>query len=481
MFVCPYSLPKDQDCHELWSKRRKKSMREASKQDQPSAGHPPAHATNSATNKPGFNNHHHRTAAAAPKFPPMVPAPVAAPPTVSKSNNSQGDNKPPEHVSSGSYTKPHHLSQGGSMLSRGDGVSSKGSSASAFGYTSLSAKVDVIPGLDFTGDPMSHDPPKQQVAPPVDKTPPQEGTSSMHRQLALMLQMLQSNVGGRSKLSIDDLASTLKVPIDSSTKALLDNLSSQLYVATKPSDEESPVDSSRGRVAPETIGDNVYRGVSSSSRPYEPDSFPSRFHNPEPPAAAGSFAKQSSGGSTGSGSDQNAGIKAALAQLLTDKGVSVKLGANSFSGGATSPKVSNRGDGAVVKDAGPRGERLYSQQTSFDSHMSVSDDAHVDSNYGSMTGTTGPPVETMSVRAKVQNFFERSDDGKRQTNPAPQTHLFPIVQHGSHPTASPAMPGGSYMGSGRSSNAPKGILKSSYHGSGGSKGGMWELSGVGKK
>ena len=461
--VCPCSLPKDQDCHELWSKRRKKSMREANKQDQPAA----AHATNSAANKPGFNNHHR--AAPGSKFPPMV-APVAAPPAMAKSNNSQGD-KGAEHISSGSYTKSHHLSQGGSMLSRGDGVS-KGS-VSAFGYTSLSQKVDVIPGLDFTGDPMSHDTPKPHVVPPaVDATPPQEGAKSMHRQLALMLQMLQSNVGGRSKLSIDDLASTLKVPIDSSTKALLDNLSSQLFVSTKPSDQASPVDSSRGRIAPESIGDhsNVYHGV--PSRPYETDSFPSRFHNPEPPATGSSFTNQSGSASSGSAPDQNAGIKAALVQLLTNKGVSVKLGANSFSG-ATSPKVSNRGDGAAAKEKGPRGERLYSQQTSYDSHMSVSDDALVDSNYhvGSLSGATGPPVETMSVRAKVQNFFERSDDGTRQTNPAPQTHLFPIVQHASNPTVSRDIPGSSYMVSGRSSKAPKGILKSSYHGSG-SKGGM---------
>ena len=28
-----FSLPRDQDCHELWSKRRKKSMREAAKGD----------------------------------------------------------------------------------------------------------------------------------------------------------------------------------------------------------------------------------------------------------------------------------------------------------------------------------------------------------------------------------------------------------------------------------------------------------------
>ena len=471
-------------------------MREAQKQDQPSSAHPSgahpsgAHppAANSAANKPGFNNHHR----GAPKFPHADAAVVA--PSVTKPVNSQSD-KGPEHISSGSYAKSHHLPPGGSApgLSSGDGIN-KSSASSLGGYTSLSGKVDVIPGLDFTGDPMSHDPPRQHmepkamVAPSMPSVPAQsqDGTRTVHKNMAMMLQLLQSSVGSNKKLSIDELAATLKVPIDANTRMLLENLSGQLLVATKPSEEPSPVDTSHGRIPPEpTEHAPMYQDV--TSHQYQPQDgamgYPSRNHDLEPVATGGAFAKQPDGASIGGAQDKNAGIKAALAQLLAQQGVTVKLGAKSFapSGnpGSTSPRatrvMSDRGDGAATKGLAqvPRGERLYSQQTSYGSQMSISEgnsnsppgggNFHGGSLGG---GAPAPPAETMSVRAKVQSFFEKSDQPPRhaapQKPPTPQPHIFPIVGHETHPRHPP---GGSYMGGGGSS-APRGILKGHFHGAG---------------
>ena len=466
-------------------------MREAQKQDQPSSAHPTgshpsgAHppAANSAANKSGFNNHHR----GAPKFPHADAAAVA--PSVAKPVNSQSD-KGPDHISSGSYAKSHHLPPGGSApgLSSGDGVN-KSSASSLGGYTSLSGKVDVIPGLDFTGDPMSHDLPRQHMDPkPVPSVPAQaqDGTRSVHKNMAMMLQLLQSSVGSNKKLSIDELAATLKVPIDSNTRMLLENLSGQLLVATNPPEQPSPVDTSLGRNPPEpTEPAPMYQDV--TSHQYQPPDgamgYPNRNHDLELVASGGAFAKQPDGASVGGAQDKNAGIKAALAQLLAQQGVTVKLGATSFapSGkpGATSPRatrvMSDRGDGAATKGLAqvPRGERLYSQQTSYGSQMSISEgNSNSPPGGGNFHGgplgggAPAPPAETMSVRAKVQSFFEKSDQPPRhaapQKPPTPQPHIFPIVGHETHPRHPP---GGGYMGGGGSS-APRGILKGHFHGAG---------------
>lgn len=453
-------------------------MREAMKQDQPSSAHPPT--GNSAANKPGFNNHHR----AAPKFPHTDAAAVA--PAVPKSNNSQSDKGPDHHISSGSYAKSHHLPLGGAApgLSSGDGVS-KSSTGSLSGYTSLLGKVDVIPGLDFTGDPMSHDTPEVVPSAPAVATaaPSQDGTRMVHTNLAMMLQMLQSNVGGQNKLSIDELAATLKVPIDANTRTLLENLSGQLLVATKPSDQPRSADPGLDRNALEAKVDHYY-DASSSSHPYQPPDgamcFSSTNHDLE--ACGGMFTQQPA-------SDENAGIKAALAQLLTQKGITVKLGAKSFvpssNPGAMSPKatrlVSDRGDGTATKGSGLRGERLYSQQTSYGSQMSISEgnsnSPPVGGNFHPSSlggGALAPPAETMSVRAKVQSFFEKSDQPQHhqvapQKPTTSQPHIFPIVGHSANSRLPSTMSASSYLGRGGTS-APRGILKGNNFQGTGSKG-----------
>ncbi len=341
----PFSLPHDQDCHELWSKRRKKSMREALKIE---------HGSGSGS---GSKTDARRSA---------PPEPPSAKPGLTTSASTS------------------------SLPSKGD--SKKG----------LIKDGEKIHGLDESK--------KDESAATLVAGSRKGGGSNpdMQKQLA----EVSSLVSASGKCTTNLLAHKLNVPFNPSTQKLLEHLQMQLLLQaaaektssgstmTKmpPEPRRSHSDVPKAALIP-TIGDRTLHMVS------DPGS---------------SSSQRSAKG------DAHAGVKAALAQLLAQSGVRVQ-GAATKTRKEFSESSHHKHRSSKESDPGTR-DRKYSQQTSYTTNMSISEESNSplqatapkrDYSHkqpppqaGGDLGLTGKAAETMSVKAKVQNFFERCDDPK---------------------------------------------------------------------
>ena len=196
----------------------------------------------------------------------------------------------------------------------------------------------------------------------------------------------------------------LNVPVDDSTKDLLESLSVQLLMAKAvqniPSGPETPAMPLTGPPAVEV--QQPTRDVDYRRKPAPPpEAGFSGLGSVQPPQTYDDNSHSQSS------MDKNAGVKAALAQLLTQQGVSVSIG------GSTVPTNSSP-------------DRRLSHQASFSSAMSIgTEDSQDDDNFRPKPG--GLPAETTTLDTKMQDFFDSSRPPPPAGMSSRDQPLFPIV------------------------------------------------------
>jgi len=243
-------LPKDQDCHELWSKKRKKSMREAAKSEDfhsLSKGQS-SHASMSRSSLEANRSLQRNTGTSAGKVEkqdtkgsstsqPVVPKKEKDQSTTSSgplSRNSSSSDLTKKEIpvkSSGSVNLFSKETEKIPGLDFGDvkdeDSQSPGNNSSATTNSSSSTKLPGnVKGGKNTSSPAKK-PPKEGHG-GSDKKKPDEGSTpqqNVQQQLASLMSVIQAKQGN---VSVDDLAKTLKIPLEAKTRQLLENLSSQL-------------------------------------------------------------------------------------------------------------------------------------------------------------------------------------------------------------------------------------------------------------
>ena len=420
IFVC--SLPKDQDCHELWCKRRKRSMREAAKQGQDVSSLKQAtSAGQSSSSQPGSggatSNKAERRSAGLVEKDGRPPEPASAPPSSSSSS---------------------HKSSVGIL-----GVAPTTNITTTSTTTSSATYKEVIPGLDFPHSAAAQEeverkvlqPPEpaellpiipKQYRPPEPPEPEECGIGADHdqSQLAGLVKLLQAKQGGMNAVQ---LSQVLNIPLDGTTKQLLENLSMQL----------------------------VLGGSSQRSQSVTP-----QFYNEDSCDSLGGFGgyRGGYGGSDsrmereGRGSDSGAGVKVALAQLLRSQGLSVTIGGvTSGSSQTNRPNQSifssnNQPSLPHMHAAGfprgaesvhqPMGDVDYRELTNRgrphsggmrhpgDQGQDYGDRYRDTARYGRGDVPKVPNTDLMPLQMKVQNYLDNYSDGPGGT------HNTPNRQHG---------------------------------------------------
>ena len=403
-----FSLPRDQDCHELWSKRRKKGRREAKKQEQ-LQGNPSRDLSKVVDQR-------------------CIPASVEPPPTAAKfSRVDEGD-------SSGGSIKGLHRSESSASLTSKSGV----------GLFASTKDVDSIPGLDLGNG--SEEQGNGNVSnsgscggrPSGPKGTGPQNLSGIQKQLLELAQLLQEKHG---RMSTAQLANALNVPLDASTGRLLENLNVQLTMAVSRDSEkrdspDNPTHVNVGMTHPDSnvgLGPGLGPGPGPHSKPglsgaysggyegkrktTEVPSFPGEFDSRKPNQDPGFQHQVDSGGGSsvksgrvaeekggpGSG-DGNAGVKAALAKLLAQQGI--RVSGSMLKGGTRAPLGTTTtsttiGDGAV--HFGPSGEAPYRSERDR-------------SRYGGSSGRYDREPPSHSDAHGLRDSFETARSDK-----APQT------------------------------------------------------------
>ncbi|XP_013391928.1 cyclin-dependent kinase 12 isoform X3 [Lingula anatina] len=310
--IPPPDLPKDKDCHELWSKKRKKSMKEA-QQKQAAA----EQASQGSKSKPSSDQKSDETSQSKYLFPilkdsaekPRKEAEKRTAPTEEKDNLDKTESKVVK-----------------SLKSSG-------------GFLGIGKDNEKIPGFDLgtTSKPGSDPAPSLLQQPPAALTQPpvakqQQGalasavdnaSESVQSKLAGLAALLQTREG----LSVAQLAQLLNVPLDGATSVLLENLNMQLLLAAaaKQAQEKPPPPPPEGAdVISDATNSSLYSGGVQQGAGFgtvrgEPDIGSAKPHS----------------------GDGNAGVKAALAQLLTQRGIPVTMG--NSSGGSSGGDISAPG------------------------------------------------------------------------------------------------------------------------------------------
>ncbi|XP_064648634.1 cyclin-dependent kinase 12-like isoform X2 [Lineus longissimus] len=401
--IPPPDFPRDQDCHELWCKKRKKSMREAAKQaEQQSMGlsgkqgsMPPSllkPAVKEDMRRPRSKERDISRSKSEPRddYKPMPTKASLGIGTFSKDQESiPGLGTPPMFQDSSNHETPGL-----------DAVSSAGS----FKTDSRHATPTTLreEGKGLRGGP-KHGQEQKRTSTPDPKQPghmsqsQQKGrTDSPHKrgqghsesqqkkgqgqpstsvkdvvtdsptvqnQLESLGQLMQADSKGPS---VSKLAQVLKVPVDTTTAQLLENLNQQLLLAAAVKNAQSQ---------------EKQMTSAASSKPVEQkfDAYSSQQIKNTASEALSALSGNAEGG--------NAGVKAALAQLLSQQGIHVSLGENrNESRDSTDmgeepmdidPSVSyTQGDDSMSQDAAQGFSRAdsagYSHVGGIDIHHSVS-------------------------------------------------------------------------------------------------------------
>ncbi|XP_062574759.1 cyclin-dependent kinase 13-like [Saccostrea cucullata] len=282
MRIPPPDLPKDQDCHEMWCKNRKKHLKEAQKRGEDTSS---AQSSTTKVASSGSNSSIGKTEGKDTRR------------SVSSDRTLPAKTKPPMTGANSTNKTPVGI------FNRKDKVG--GASG--------------IPGLDVAGK-------EQQVeAPPADSEV-KEAVPPVSNQLSQMISLLQKG------MSVPDVAKSVNVTLDDQTQQLMSNLHAQLMLAAQLStDQGAAVPPSQ----PET---------SVSQIPYPSEGYQQDYGNH---SSSNMFGGAKGGGSvegnpslysqdsnSGMGSE-NAGVKAALAQLLAQQGMRVSLGGTEISASET--------------------------------------------------------------------------------------------------------------------------------------------------
>ena len=198
-------LPRDQDCHELWSKKRKKILRE---QEQRGQNHGP-------------------------------------------SSGKAADNHSKHHPSSKEKSKEpsqHHTGkQDSSQIPKKQNQNTAADTTTSFSLFNVGRDQQSIPGLgdipssgcnSGNGDPAVVKPSQSEpTEKPVSILSGVLDPQNIHGHLKNLSYLLQN----KKTLTLEELANSLKVPLDSSTKGLLQELYSKLLATTSSSKVPEPV------------------------------------------------------------------------------------------------------------------------------------------------------------------------------------------------------------------------------------------------
>ena len=365
MTRCFCSLPHDQDCHELWSKRRKKSLREQSKadltsvvKDQHKDSIPPLMDDRVVKN---------RVAGAGLNLEP-----------VSCGSGGLTHNSNKSDVSGSSSSLYHHSSHS-KIDNMGSGQGKSLSTSKIGDVFSFKRESVKIPGLDITGDGEgsayeqgvtknvgsgAKDAKSSRVGGNLSSQLGKSSTpnlSELHQQLTMLTSLLQAS----GSMSLAQLASKNNMAMDQEAKRLLEKINLQLMLATTVQQLQQKQQESR------------------------PDSKVDDKNLLKPSLST-------------SGGSQTAQVKEALTMLLNQQGINFPSAGQS--------KGSAMGGSGTAQPG-------FSQQMSQGSAMSlVSDDSSISypaeqddahrTTAQPLTSDIRPTAEAMSLKSKMQNFFE---------------------------------------------------------------------------
>lgn len=401
--IMPPDLPKDQDCHEMWCKNRKKSIKEAKLKELETG------SKNITPQKPGASQ------------------------SAYKSSKGHGDKSSAESV----LTKPVTKSSASSVSSHSVTSHMIGHSSSSSSSSSLRKNV-VIPGIDQSVDKTSKDVDSNLDVRHKGQSHGGEDSASVptvdpQNQLTKMVTMLQQG------LSVDTVAKNMNMKLDDQTMQLMDNLGKQLMLAasmakhvTKETTEEAPeevkdaetlpglglgggepasqvyTESATGGNYPEYhhAGDN--QSMDSYGYPMEniPDPYPAGYGVQSQSQVAGTVDQESNG--------SNAGVKAALAQLLSQQGIRVAVGGNELANRDVDPYTS-QSEGYYHSDSDPnygaRNFPISSSAPGVSSHMIPEQ---------GMTDTYRPPgsIPSSSTVGLQKQYSGYGSDDSRSSNDA---------------------------------------------------------------
>ncbi|XP_067649795.1 cyclin-dependent kinase 12-like isoform X2 [Haliotis asinina] len=278
--IPPPDLPRDQDCHELWCKTRKKQLREQQRKEQEQGG-------------------------SASKNTPQQPL---------RQERGRDMNSSGRAADSG----------------RGDRRSSLSDSkpTSLFGNSSSTKDQHSIPGLEAAG--------KDKNSGAGDALPALERQSSLEANKANAAKLAQLIQLAQGDISVSQIAKSLNINVDQQTSQLLDNLKQQLLMAAPPQGKQ-------GVGAVNSQGGYGSQPVDMYSQAGTGHGYGGGYNSGGGPS---SFVSQTSVEEKSS-SDKNAGVKAALAQLLAQQGIGVMAGSKVM-GGSDSD---SSGGGSYVKSS----------------------------------------------------------------------------------------------------------------------------------
>lgn len=371
---CFCSLPHDQDCHELWSKRRKKSLREQKAdltgmvKDQHKDVQPvmDEKAVKSRATVAGLN---------------LEPLSSGSGGLTHNSNKSDV---------SGSSSSLYHHSSHSKIDNLGNGQGKSGSVAKISDVFSFKRDTAKIPGLDFGDDGeggIGGQGISKKSVKGIKDTKGQAGgdvssqaskakssasnVSELQRQLTMLTSLLQAS----GSMSLAQLASKNNMAMDQETKRLLENINLQLMLASTV--QQLQQKQKEARPDAKLDGKNLMKS-----------------------------------NLLGVGSTQTAQVREALTMLLNQQGINMPSSSQNRGSAAC-----HQGADASVQSESAGRKPVVSQQASHGSAMSlVSDDSSIsylaeqdDSQRAAprpLTSDIRPIAETMSLKSKMQNFFE---------------------------------------------------------------------------
>ncbi|OWF39354.1 cyclin-dependent kinase 12-like [Mizuhopecten yessoensis] len=429
--ITPPDLPKDQDCHEMWCKNRKKSIKEAKLKELETGSKnitPQKQSMTQSAYKPGSSTGKGHTDTS--KSSSAESVSIKA---VTKSSNS----------SNSSHSVASHLA---------------GHSSASMSSSSSSSRKNVvpIPGIDIVADKNlkdgdsnsdSHGSHHKVQTRDSDEIEGRGGSSvatvDQQSQLTKMVSMLQQG------LSVDTVAKNMNMKLDDQTMQLMDNLGKQLMLAasmakhvTKENSDEVAEEGkvpdplpglgqSGGDQAPQTyasaVMDRSYPDYhqAGDSQAMDQYGYPMESVQDPYPAPAYGVPAQPQLAAMGDqeGSSSNAGVKAALAQLLSQQGLRVAVGGNELGNRGSDPYTS-QSDGYYHSDSSDQnyGVRNFpiSSTASGVSSQHLPDQGLVDSYrpQGSKVRTPTTPnfPSTTSTGLQKQYSGYGSDDSRGSTD-----------------------------------------------------------------
>ncbi|XP_033762741.1 LOW QUALITY PROTEIN: cyclin-dependent kinase 12-like [Pecten maximus] len=427
--ITPPDLPKDQDCHEMWCKNRKKSIKEAKLKELETG------SKNITPQKSGVSGSAYKSGSSLAK----------GHSDISKSSSSA------ESVSTKPITKSS-TSSSQSATSHMIGHSSSSSSSSR--------KNVAIPGLDQSVDKISKDGDsnsdnrhKGHEGDDMEG----RGSSSLpavdpQNQLTKMVAMLQQG------LSVDPVAKNMNMKLDEQTMQLMDNLGKQLMLAasmakhvTKDTSEEVPEETkatdslpglghSGGDQAPQAYTDPAtgsnYPDYHQAGDSQSVDSYGYPIESVQDPYPATSYAVPTQPHLAGTGDQEtnssNAGVKAALAQLLSQQGIRVAVGGNELANRGVDPYTS-QSDGYYRSDSTDPsyGARNFPSSSSGTGSSQLMSDQGLADSYrppGSKIRTPTTPNFPPSSSAGLQKQYSGyGSDDSRSSNDAYSQGGYPLM------------------------------------------------------